>query len=160
MALLIAILAWCGIGYFAWLITEMRSEQASNIAGVTVEAAKRIADKYLHSSLQSTTQERGALDALTETDIVPIVDMLDQVGREAGVKIQIVSTQPESSASKSTRALIFVMHAEGTFSQVERAVELFETLPIPSTVEQIDMSHDAGIWSLNTRVRVLTTATI
>ena len=159
-AFAIAIIEWSGVAYFARLIMEMQREDVASIAGMTVENDKRVADAYLHSTLQNTKEQREALDALIETDIVSIVNMLDRVGREVGTTVKINSTQPESSTSGSIRALVFTIYTEGTFTQIERATELFETLPIPSTVRQFEMTHDPDGWSLNAQVRVLTTATI
>ena len=122
--------------------------------------------------MQDTAEQR-ATRFNSGMDVVSIVDMIEEVGKE-GVRITVSNAIPENvppSQAAGGAGIIatgFVVEAQGRFSTLMRVVKLFETLPITSTLGRLDMERTAkpgnlgtsDTWRMNAYIRVLTTADI
>jgi len=68
------------------------------------------------------------------------------------------------------RAVSFLVEAEGSFAALMRTAELFETLPLPSSVQNLELeralslNESAGktvaLWRLTARISVFTSSEI
>jgi hypothetical protein len=162
--LMIAIASVCAVIYFDMHISQMQHDYLENQASISKRSAQESSAAHLHALLAQTQAQRSMLDSLVNTDVVSIVDTFDKVGKATGVTVQIVSTASESTPPKTQKpiasTLAFTIETSGSFAQVIRSIELLSTLPIPSQVEQYDLSYGGGVWTANVRVRIYTDATV
>ena len=169
-----ALLAWAAVGLFAWTIQSDEIDRALQVQ-TTQESEDREATAIrIHSIARDTVEERTQLDKIFRTDVVSIVDLIETTGTAAGVKVTVRNVIPESApptqaaASAGIVATGFVIEAQGKFSTLMHVLQLFETLPIPSTLGRLDIEYvpDSGgsglssAWRLNAYIRVLTTSDV
>lgn len=169
----LSLIAWAGVGLFAWTISR---DEANRIAQVqiTQDAERKEAMAVrLHSIIQDTATERAQLASVLGVDVVSVIDMIEAAGKAAGVKIAISNAQPENVSfpqvvgGPQIIATGFVVEAQGTFKALMHTAELLETLPVPATIGHLDLELKSSDgkealypWSMNTRIRVLTTSDI
>ena len=152
---------------FAWHITRLQSVHTTNISQAAAESAKQVSIARVHSFLTSTAADRQKLDGLTRMDIVSIVDMIEQAGKTAGVDAQInnVPSPIVSALARSTTlpTLDFIVQAQGTFAQVMKAAAFFQSLPVPSSVQELSFERLPGsgsaLWHMSARVRIVSSPT-
>ena len=166
--------ALCLLALFAWNILGSASDRADATAQAQQASADQESLLRLHSLAIDTKDERAQLDALTHTDVVSIVNMIEAAGKSAGVNVQVsdalpVAT-PKAVSDKSTpplQAVDFVLAAQGKFSALIGAIQLIENLPVPSSINQLDIaltldvqgaSTSGGPWHMSVRLRVLTSS--
>lgn len=169
-----AVLAWAAVGLFAWIIATDEVDRALYVQVMQETESKEAIATRLHAIVQDTAEQRAQLDSILRMDVVSIVDMIEEVGKAAGVRITVSNAIPENvppSQAAGGAGIIatgFVVEAQGRFSTLMRVVQLFETLPIPSTLGRLDMERTAkpgnlgtsDTWRMNAYIRVLTTADI
>ncbi len=166
VALAAAVLSWLCVGYFAWTISadEVRRTEAIQTAQQT--ALRHDVAVRLHALVQDTAGDRARLDALLATDVVSAVELIEGAGKAAGISAQLGNAAPESAPTVpnlSVDAVGFVVAGEGTFAELMHALQLFETLSLPSSIRRFDLEHlpDAGAtWTMNTSVSLLTSSTL
>ena len=115
-----------------------------------------------------TASQRTALDGEVGADVVGIANLIQSASKSAGVTTVIgsASTNGAPDQAASTTDLVFVVQSTGTFAQVWRAAQLFETLPLPSSVEELDFTQspaDAGktsVWQLTAHIEALTSSQV
>jgi len=125
----------------------------------------------LHALAQATAGERSSLETLFNTDVLSIADTLKSVGKSAGSALQVSDALPESApgvqeSTPALQAIAFTVKGDGTFAQLMTALSLFEALPIPASIEQVDFvhtpaegtAHNSPPWHMEARIRVLTAA--
>ena len=159
--------AWILVFFFIWHIEEKKQLLRSSQASVARLESERTSSLQLVSMARDTKDVRSRLDALVRVEVVSMVDTIDTVGKDAGVFIQIGQAIPESAKNGPLRSVTFQMSAEGSFAALSRAIALFETLPIPSSVEQVRFTYTGGSdsgakgrWHMSARLRIMTTADI
>lgn len=166
----LALFAWVAVGYFAWAISTDEADRTALVKITQVTESKGAVAVRLHAIVQDTAAQRAQLDSALRVDVVSVVDMIEAAGKAAGVNIAVSNAQPESAPSpKATRgsqvmATGFAIEAEGKFPALMHAVQLFETLPVPSKLERLDIEHMASTssrashtWHMSAYIRVLTT---
>ena len=170
--LILALIAWGGVGFFAWTISGEEGGRVSRLTASQHSMSDAANAARAHALAQDTAEARGALTGLLNVDVVSVADTVESAGRGIGVQTKVASVLPEaappSSGGPPVHAVGFVVTADGKFSSLMRAVQLFETLPIPSQVERLDISQtpnsgDASTpdsWHINIYIRVLTTSAI
>ena len=170
LVLILAIAAWCLVGYFAWTINadeggRVVAAQDAQIAATTYARALRT-----HALILDTASEGAQLKALLDTDVVSVSYMIEEVGKIAGVKVKLGDAMPENVSNAdgaAPKAVGFIVAADGKFPALIRAARLFEALPIPSSVTRLDIEHapassggTPALWHMNVYIRVLTTSDI
>lgn len=171
-ALALTVCIWVGVGFFAKHIQDKRVAYTAR----TAEAAKQagvVADAARLRILASNNLERASkLDTIMSSDVPAIVEVIKSVGTAAGVPIKISGALPTTvpKNQKGVQAVAFILESSGSFSAMMRVLALFESLPLPSSIEIIDLSREgqgggsssrpSQSWHLNLKLRVITTATV
>lgn len=164
----LAIVLWLLVGYFAWVLPDMRAAYAERIQKTTQQSDKDSADLRLRVAATESRARAQALNALLAADVPDITGAIRAVGVRAGVPVTINTAVPSTvpGAPKDVHAIAFVVEANGSLEALLRAVALFESLPIPSTIDIVDLTSEteesarAGEWRLNIKLQVLTTASV
>lgn len=165
LSVFLAVLAWGAVGYLVW-DTMQNIAAKSDMSNVSKSSfAQRSLDAHIHALAISTATDRSQLNELFNADIVSIVNIIETAGSSVQAPTQITDASQAKSANASpVHTIVFTTQSIGSFSSLMRASELFETLPIPSSIEQVDLvrSGEGKIpqWHMNTRIRVLTTSNI
>lgn len=165
LSVFLAIIAWGGVGYLVWNTMKGIADK-SDLSNVSKSSfAQRTIDAHIHALAVSTATDRTQLNELFNTDIVSIVNIIETAGSSVGAPTQITDASQAKSANGSpVRATVFSTQSTGSFASLMRAAKLLETLPIPSSVEQIDLIRTGEgatpQWHMNARIRVLTTSNI
>lgn len=165
---LLALFVWGGVGYFAWTISIEAEAHRSTIAGMEQKTAENAFSLRLHALARETKNERSRLEEISRTDLAGILDGIERLSKDSGIPMEITQAPSISRMESSTmRVLSLSVEALGTFAQVARAVALLETIPIPSTVDELRFERTAGAegaarssWRMIASVRFLTTADI
>jgi hypothetical protein len=171
LTVLLALCAWGAVGFFARNISAQESDRTTRVAATEESSTKAAMNVRAHALAQDTEVERTELGDILNVDVVAIADAIEAAGRSIGVPVKVSNVQSESSppsppSGPKIQAVGFVVGADGKFSGLMRAVQLFETLPIPSEIERLDISHTPNLdggpdsWHLNILIRVLTTSAI
>jgi hypothetical protein len=163
---------WIGVGFFANHIQNKRiaytarMAEAAQQANVAADAAK------LRILANNNIERASKLDAIMSSDVPMIVETIKSVGTAAGVSIKISGALPTTvpKNQKGVQAVAFILESTGSFSAMMRALALFESLPLPSSIEIVDLSREGQgggassrtppSWHLNLKLRVITTATV
>ena len=164
--LALALLAWTGVGFFAWTISGAKSERLARLV-VTHQSSNDAANAVrIHGLAEDTAQARAALGTLLTTDVVSVANAIESAGKGIGVDTKVSSVLPEGAPTQSpggppVQAVGFVVSADGKFSALMHTVALFETLPVPSQITRLDISKTPGeasdAWHLDLYIKVLTT---
>jgi len=166
IALLLAIAAWVGVWFLFSDVSARLDARAETLSSANVQSAQEGNAIELQALSTDTAVQRAALDTSVDTDVVGIANQIDAAGQAAGVQTTIGSASPVGSpdATSGVNELEFVVQANGSFSQVWRAAQLFQTLPLPSGVSELDFEEvpnsQGGSWQLTAHIEVLTSAQI
>ena len=169
--LLLAILTWCAVGLFVWVILTDEEDRATSVQSMQETESKEASALRLYSLAQDTAQKREQLDKIFHTDVVSMVDMIESAGKTAGAKLVVSNVQTQDTPLAQTAsgspiiATGFVVEAQGTFPSIMHLVRLFETLPVPSKLDRLDVERTSaatpgasGLWRINAHLNVLTTS--
>lgn len=157
------------MGLLVWTLWADEAARAAQISAAQSASTKTADAQRLQSIARDSADDRAALDVLAHTDIISIVDTIDALGGEAGVKLTIGQATPddaslESVAGSGLHALAFDIEGNGSFGALMKAVALFETMPIPAQLEQLHLARNdntvAFPWHMSMRAHVYTTASI
>ena len=174
MAATLAILAWIGAVFFLFSIRAQHSSGVSNLSDAQSAAAEDNASLRIQALARSTKNERTALDNLTNNDFLSIANIIEAVGKDSGVEINIVSVLPATGAQKQAKKsalndVDFLVETEGTFAALIETASLFENLPLISSVQNLELERflvsgsgkkEETRWRLSARIRVLTAHSI
>ena len=169
--LAVTALAWAGVVIFAWLILGMHDQRKQEQGSREQEVAQQTTAARTRALAQETAADRAALDAFTKVEVLSAVNLIESAGLPFGVHLHVRDAQPGSSAVKlpegSLSTVGFIIEADGSFSALMRAAQILESLPIPTSIEQLDLGGVLGkkeatndSWHLNARVRFFTSSNI
>ncbi len=167
--LILGILAWAGVWLLFSDVSNRLTERATTLSNSSVQNVRQASAVELQALVNDTVTQRGALDAAVNTDVVGIAAAISNAGQEAGVQTTIGSASllaPTASSSPGVNVVEFVVQATGTFQQVWRAAQLFQSLPLPSNVSELDFEQIPNAvgrqptWQLTAHINILTTAQI
>ncbi|MFZ2886742.1 MAG: hypothetical protein WA021_02895 [Minisyncoccia bacterium] len=153
----VAVLAWTSFGGLVRQLSNERIAYAEAESRSKEEALRGEGAARLKATVESTETERTALESLVSISILQAVEVIEQAGRAAGASdVSIGEATPSANAPKDLSAVTIVVNASGSFAAVTRAIALFETLPIPATLEQfeLDRLEKEKTWRLTARLRV------
>lgn len=153
--------ASAGVCFFGWHIAQGERAYAAERANAQDQLAREAAAIRTHALVAETTDERAQLTGIFNVDVIHAADLILTAGKAAGVEVQLGNAAPDQSPTgdASVSAIGLSVQAKGTFPQLMHALELFEALPLPSTIGHFDLSlvPDSGatpLWSLNVYLRV------
>ncbi len=155
------------------MIGAQDSLRAEKKAGLDEKASLHAAALRIHALARGTNAERAKLDDIARVDIIEMLESIEQVGRDAGISIEIGQAiyTPDSKFGSKVRSVLFVAEGTGSFTKVMHAAALFESLPRPSFVDELEFEmipmsasgskkSSAGVWNLVIRIRFISTAEI
>jgi len=156
--LIVALLSWGGYWYATTMLSDARAAYASKLEESEQQKTREQSLTRVQSVIRDTEAERAAIERLISVSVVQAVDIVEAAGEAAGGKsVEIVSASP-ATAPKELSGLSIVVTMEGTFPALMRAVSLFESLPIPSVVETVDIEKSEGMWRLTARLKLFLAA--
>ena len=112
---------------------------------------------------------RATADARAEllkskNDILTIGEVIQQAGRDAGVTVHIggaatgLANGGGQHSSTQLDSTSLIIDAEGTLAHLAHLVAFLETLPVPSVLEQFQLSRTGeskvSAWRISARVKV------
>lgn len=171
VGLLLSIAAWVGVVFLYQTIQIKESERNARHREIAETSRQENDATRLKALMSETKAGRAALDQFTAVDILSAVKTIEGVGKPAGVSIRIENAIPgDTTKSGELRSITFVISAEGTFSEMIRTIQLFEAVPLPASIEQVDLSQQSGesdgknasqqVWHVNVRLKLLTSTRI
>jgi len=153
--LLLSLAAWGGFAYAITYLGKARAEYADLAAVSTQESERHDSLARLRSLVQGTEVERAALESVLGVRIVDAAETVEQAVRAAGGGgIQISEASAQAPNAQGISQVSIGVSASGSFSTLMRAVLLLETLPLPSTLEQFEITKDTKEWRLVARLRL------
>lgn len=169
--LFLALMAWGGVWLFADYIGREEERHLTLLAEIQQSSARQGSQTRTHALAKETKQERSSLADIFKTDVVSVANLLTATGKLAGVKMKLSGALPEvapevAPGGQSLQAVGFVVQADGTFAALMRAAQLFEALPIPSSLTRLDLQYipgsgsSGGTWHMNAYLFVFTTSSI
>lgn len=171
-ALAAAACVWIAVGYFASVIAGEHAAYAAQLADVNTRSDQAAADARLHVLASGNLDRSSKLDAIVAPDAAAIIDAIKSVGPAAKTAIKISGALPASvpKTQKDIHAVAFIIESTGSFSTMMRTLALFEALPLPSSIELVDLSRmeqegntaarAPRLWHLNLKMQVLTSAAV
>lgn len=171
LSVLGALCAWTLVAYFGWTITEEQSAHSTQIANAQESTLRQAASARTHALVADTAEQHQALESFLQADVISVAGLIRAAGSGAGVDVEVSNALPEaaspaqSSGAAPVSAIGYVVQAQGSFAALMRALELFETLPVPASVQRFDIERASGPsagaqWHMSLYLRVLTTAPV
>lgn len=158
LTLILSLGLWSVFGFLVWSLYGERVEYISAAAAAQEAGLRGESVSRLRATIEDTKDARASLDALIALDILRAVEILEQAARQAGAsEVSIGEANASSLGSKVPKdlsAVSIVVNIEGSFSSLVRAMSLYETLTVPSTLEQFEMEKVGSAWRATARVRV------
>ncbi len=168
LLLSLAIASWAGVGLFAYLISSLEAERIADSQASQKEATEAAQASFVHGIVSSTASARSQLDALTAVDPSALADLISTAGSSTGVNLSISNASAGNISSvdgkTTSQTFSFLATSQGSFAATMYATALLETLPVPSTIQQITFSNIPGSsgnaksddsWQMNAQVQVL-----
>ena len=173
IVLLLTVLAWIGVGALVFFISSKQSDRVAQASSVQSVSNQNSQATYLHTLVADSKDARDQLSALFNVDPSALANTINATGKSAGVHLQITSALSDSAlavpTAGSVQSFSFIATAQGSFQDVMYAATLLETLPVPSSVRQIEFTHtvatpgsasNAGPWQMSAQVKILTVSSI
>jgi hypothetical protein len=167
VAFVLALAVWAGVWFLYTDVSNRLSDRANALFDQNLQSTQRASAIAQHALVSDTAAQRTQLDAAVATDVVGIAGDINAAGKAAGTQTTIGSASVvASSQAAAVNELEFMVQSTGSFQQVWLAAELFQTLPVPSTVTEIDLEElptsgkQAPQWQLTADIDVLTSAQI
>lgn len=164
-----AIASWALVVYAGMYVLDQALVRAESITSSEQQMSRVAHNERMKALATETADERKRLEDLAATDITSIVTTLERVGPAAQVSVQISDASVEGSGTHIVdgvrlHAVAFIVSAEGSFANVVKAAKLFEQLPLPASLVQVEIAKGGDItkntWRMTGRIRVYTTAPV
>ena len=166
---LVLALAACGGAWFLFSDVSTRLDQRERtLSSAAVQNVQQESAIEVTALTTDTAGQRAALDQEVGADVVGIANVIQDAGKSSGATTVIGSATAAGppSAASGVSQLNFVVQSNGTFDQVWRAAQLFEDLPLASSVQELDFQEfpgtngKGGAWQLTAHIEVLTSSPI
>lgn len=155
LSFLLSLALWAVFGYLVWSLYGERAEYVEAAANAQQAELRGQSASRLRASVQDSEVERASLEGLLDLTILRAVEILETTGRQAGAKdVTIGEATPQGGSATSLTSVSVVVNLHGSFSSLARAISLYETLTVPSTLEQFEMQKVDDSWRATARVRV------
>jgi hypothetical protein len=166
--LVLALLAWAGVWFLFTDVSGRLNERAQTLSSAAVQNVQQESAIEVTALTSDTSAQRAALDDEVGADVVGIANQIQSAGKSSGATTIIGSASAAGApnAASGVSQLDFVVQSTGTFDQVWRAAQLFENLPLPSSVQELDFEQFPGAsgkgdsWQLTADIEVLTSSAI
>ncbi len=154
--IVVAVLAWTGFGLFVQRISSDRAEYADALSRAEQDSVRGDSAARVRSTVESSVDERAALERLFAISILEAVEIVEQAVAAAGARDVVIEDASSSSSEGDLSAVTLVVNANGSFAAISRAVSLLETLPIPASLEGLEMENidDSNLWRLTGRIKI------
>ena len=166
-ALIGSIAAWAGVWLMFSDISTRLANRTDTLSTLNSQSSKQASEVAVHALVSDTASQRAQLDAGISPDVVGIANQINAAGKAAGVRTTIGSASVVGTiAPAGVSDLEFVVQATGSFQQVWRAAQLFQTLALVSKVTELDFGQipntgkGGSQWQLTSRIDVLTSAQV
>ena len=165
--LALAVCMWAGVAYSANMITSTALKRSNDTQLALTKANQASINQKVEALAEMTKDKRAELTAIAGADVVSIIDTIDAAGKSAGIEAKVsdaavAGSQQLGKAGDTLRGVVFNVQGDGSISQVMHAAELYERLPLLSSIDQIDITRNqttdpkAPAWHIGARIRVLT----
>jgi hypothetical protein len=166
--LALALLAWGGMYAASSSVRASAAALSSDAASAQAQEDRLAYQKRLAALAEDTKTERAALEAFASRDLVSMVNELEATGKSLGLTVMVSDAQASGAlhdlpGGGSLRTITFIVESQGTYASLMRLEELFENLPLASTVDTLELQalqNRQAPWHLTARIRVYTTAPI
>lgn len=162
----VAFAAWAMVGYGANAIVFAADARAKNAQLALTKANQVALNQRVAALAQSTQEKRSELSSIINTDLVYIINTIESVGASVGVQTKVSDAAPSASVfvskTESLRGITFSVQTEGTFTQLMHAARLYESLPLLSTVDNLEIERvqrsdgKQAPWAMVIRIKVFT----
>lgn len=156
--LLVSFSLWGIFGFMVWNLYGERRAHAEASVTASQEATRGESASRLRAAVQSTEAERASLDSLLNISILRAVEILETTARQSGATEASVGeaspTPPAATDPQGLMSVAIVINASGSFTALMRALSLYETLAVPSVLEQFEIEKVDKTWRSTARVRV------
>ena len=166
--LLIAMSAWAAVGFGAYMMIQVADNRASDVQQALTQANQRAINERINTLAQNTSEDRATLATMLATELVTIIDTIEATGKAAGVESKVsdasLSGTTNIPGGEPVRSVVFSVQSAGTFTQIMHAAQLYEEMPLLSSVEQIELQRlsttdpKARPWVMTVRIKVLTSS--
>ncbi len=168
LGVLLAVLAWTAIWYIGNNILDEASSRAAIASTAQAQSDRAAYTQRLTALVADTQQDRAALENVSNVNIVSIVTMIEGVRTKTGIAVKVENAQPQGAAAAlpgggSVNSFAFAVVADGTFAQIMNTIQVLEDLPVPSSVQQLEIAHtgdpaNSGGWHMSAHMQVYTTS--
>jgi hypothetical protein len=171
VTLVIAILAWAGVVLFAWFVLQMLNNRDTLATSADQAITSQATTARMRALARDTVLERAQLETKAGVDVLDAVKLIEGIA-SGNLTLRVSNVQEEkvvaTAGGTALQAVSMVVDAEGSFAGLMRAVQMLETLPLPTTLQQLDIGRapigekePANVtWHMNVRLQFLTTAEI
>ncbi len=156
LSFLLSLALWAAFGYLVWSLYGERAEYVEAAANAQQAELRGQSASRLRASVQDSEVERASLEGLLDLTILRAVEILETTGRQAGAKEVAIgeATPMPLGGNVALTSVAIVVNMQGSFASLARAISLYETLTVPSTLEQFEMEKVDDSWRATARVRV------
>lgn len=156
----IALMLWAVFGYLVWSLYGERAEYVDAAVQAQQAEVRSQSSARLRATVHDTEVERASLESLLDLTILRAVEILETTGRQAGAtEVSIGEATPAPVGKDATLTSVsIVVNMEGSFASLMRALSLYETLTVPSTMDQFQLEKIENTWRATARMRVFLTS--
>lgn len=167
-ALIGALFAWLGVGYFVWAIASEKAVRSELELSTEQAVVQQSAAIRLRTVARETKEARQKLDKVASVDVVEMLDLVEEVARASKIPLKINQALSEAPTDPSSRlhAAAFAIEAEGSFQEIMHVLALLEALPVPSSLTDVQFerlpsgSSKRPAWRVVSQVRFFTSTDI
>ncbi len=167
IVLTLAVLAWCEVGYFVYTVALQQSAYVAMLSVLGNTSAQQKHADTIAALADATASSRSSLQSFMQVDPVALAGLIQSGASAIGTPIQLGNAIPQTLSSKvGLSAFTFTGQAQGAFPSVMRAAEMLEQLPVPASVQAMNISltpaqtGQASSWQLQVQMRVFTSSVI
>lgn len=158
LSFLLTAALWAIFGYLVWTLPSERAAYATALSVASDNELRGESSSRLRAIVNDSKVERASLEGLLDLTILRAVEILETTGKQAGAtKVSIGEATPVPPAANAPQGLStvsIVVNLEGSFVALMRAISLYETLAIPSTLEQFEMEKIDSSWRMTARFKI------
>jgi len=168
IAVILTGLACVFLGAWVWMGTTVFAERADLSHLLSEKKTLTEKDEYavtLHALVRETTVPRVALQDVSSTPAVTIVQMIQDAAEAAGIEVSIDSIMPaftDAGTVKKVPIVTLSISSQDSFAQLYKFLVLLEKVPLPLTIEQVSFENETlgkeTKWTLRGRLSVFTEA--
>lgn len=147
VSLLVGLVSLVALGFLFERILRVNTAVAGLRQSIKEEGRRDIQLRAQQSLLKELSSDESALDSrfLDENGVVPFIELLEAIGKDAGVTIEIdsVGIEPDSTSVQSHEWLRVALKAEGSWAKLFHFIVLLETIPQALRLDQVSLSEFA-----------------